>query len=54
MSNFARLFGLFVAAAMGLFSAYMFLTTGDWVAAVFFLGSVGYLVFFASSRFGNR
>ena len=54
MSSFARLFGLLVAAAMGLFAAYIFLTTGDWVAAVFVLGSIGYLVFFASSRFGSR
>jgi hypothetical protein len=54
MSNFARSFGLFLASAMALFSAYNFLTSGDWVAAAFFLGSIGYLVFFASRRMTNK
>jgi len=51
MSNSARVLGLFIAAAMGLFSAYMFVETGDWVAAVFCLGSIAYAVFFASKPF---
>jgi hypothetical protein len=50
MSKYARVFGLIVAAAMAAFSAYIFLETGDWVAAVFFLGSVGYTVVFASTQ----
>jgi len=50
MSKFARIFGLIVAAVMAAFSAYMFLETGDWVAVVFFLGSVGYAVVFASTQ----
>jgi hypothetical protein len=54
MSNFARSFGLFLASAMAIFSAYNFFTTWDWVAAAFFLGSIGYLAFFASRRMTNR
>jgi hypothetical protein len=50
MSGFGRLLGLFFAAAMAAFSAFIFLQSGDWVAAVFFLGSVGYAVFFASTQ----
>jgi hypothetical protein len=50
MSKYARVFGLIVAAAMAAFSAYMFLETGDWVAAVFFLGSVGYAVVFVATK----
>jgi hypothetical protein len=50
MSGFVRLLGLFFAAAMAAFSAFMFLQSGDWVAAVFFLGSIGYAVFFASTQ----
>jgi hypothetical protein len=50
MSGFGRLLGLFFAAAMAAFSAFIFLRSGDWVAAVFFLGSVGYAVFFASTQ----
>jgi len=50
MSNSARVFGLVLAVAMGAFSAYFFLKTGDWVAAVFFLGSVGYGVLFTAKR----
>ena len=50
MSGLGRLLGLFFAAAMAAFSAFMFMESGDWVAAVFFLGSVGYAVFFASTQ----
>ena len=50
MSKYARVFGLIAAVAMGAFSAYIFLQTGDWVAAVFFIGSVGYAVVFVSTR----
>jgi len=50
MSNFTRLIGVFFAVLMCTFSAFMFLKTGDWVAAVFFLGSAGYGVFFATSQ----
>jgi hypothetical protein len=50
MSGIGRFLGLFFAAAMAAFSAFMFLRSGDWVAAVFFLGSVGYAVFFASTQ----
>ncbi len=50
MSGFGRVLGLFFAAAMAAFSAYIFLQSGDWVAAVFFLGSIGYAVYFASTQ----
>lgn len=49
MSATGRLIGLVVAVAMFLFSAWMYHRTGDWVAAVFALGSVGYAVFFFST-----
>jgi hypothetical protein len=49
MSASGRVLGLVVAVAMFFFSAWMYLRTGDWVAAVFALGSVGYGVFFFSS-----
>ena len=48
MSNTGRVIGLLVALLMMVFSAYMFIKTGDWVAAVFALGSLGYAVFFLS------
>jgi hypothetical protein len=38
--------GLVVAVAMFLFSAWMYQRTGDWVAALFAVGSVAYGVFF--------
>jgi hypothetical protein len=50
MTNTAKLIGLIVAVLMGVFSLYMYWQTGDWVAAVFCLGSVAYGVFFASNR----
>ena len=46
MSNFGRIVGLLAALLMFLFSTYLFLQTGDWVAAVFAAGSLGYMVFF--------
>jgi hypothetical protein len=46
MSNIARTFGLLVASLMAIVSAYYFVKTGDWVAGVFCLGSIGYAVFF--------
>lgn len=46
MSNFGRIIGLLAALAMFLFSSYLLLKTDDWVAAVFAVGSLGYIVFF--------
>jgi hypothetical protein len=46
MSSVARLAGLVLAVAMFGFSAWMYMTTGDWVAAVFAVGSLLYCVFF--------
>ena len=53
MSPAARLVALVIAAAMFLFSAWMYSRTGDWVAAVFALGSVAYGVFFFTSGAGK-
>ena len=50
MSKFAQTLGTIIALAMGLASAYVYLKTGDWVAAVFCIGSIGYLLFFVSQR----
>jgi hypothetical protein len=47
MSKTARILGLVAALAMLMFSAGIYLKTGDWVAAMFGLGSVAYIVFFA-------
>lgn len=46
MSPTAKLVGLVLSAVMFAFSAYMYTQTGDWVSAVFALGSVGYGLFF--------
>ena len=46
MSGAGRMIGLAVAAAMFLFSSWMYLQTGDWVAVVFALGSLGYGLYF--------
>jgi hypothetical protein len=49
-----KLIALMVALAMFLFSSYMYIKTGDWVAAVFVVGSIGYaLLFFLSSKNHN-
>lgn len=42
-----RIIALAVSAAMFAFSSWMYVQTGDWVAAVFALGSLGYGLFFA-------
>ena len=53
MSGPARLVGLVVALAMLLFSSYIYLRTGDWVALVFIAGSLGYCVLFFSGLRGG-
>lgn len=50
MTNTGRLLGLLLTGAMFLFSAYMYQRTGDWVAAVFAVGSLAYGVFFYNQR----
>jgi hypothetical protein len=42
--------GLVVALAMFLFSVSMYLKTGDWVASVFALGSLGYILVFLTTQ----
>jgi hypothetical protein len=53
MSNAARMIGLVLTAAMFAFSVWMFSQTGDWVAAVFAVGSLGYALFFLSGVTGR-
>jgi hypothetical protein len=53
MSDNGRLLGLILTALMFAFSTWMYLQTGDWVAAVFALGSLGYGLFFLS-KFASR
>jgi hypothetical protein len=46
MFSTAQVLALLAAVGMFIFSAYMYLNTGDWVASVFALGSLCYFVFF--------
>ena len=46
LSNTGRYIGLALTAAMFAFSSWVFLQTGDWVAAVFAAGSLAYGLFF--------
>ena len=48
MTPAGRLIGLTLTGAMFVFSAWMFQQSGDWVAAVFAAGSLGYGLFFYS------
>lgn len=54
MNTTGRYIGLLLTAAMFAFSTYMFLATGDWVAAVFALGSLGYGIFFLTTTRGGN
>jgi len=53
MSRTARTAGLVATIAMLLFSGYMYMRTGDWVALVFIVGSLGYGVFFFNAIRGG-
>jgi len=48
VSQTARAIGIVVTLAMLVFSGWMYLQTGDWVALVFAVFSLGYGVFFLS------
>ncbi len=48
VSQTARTIGIVVTLAMLVFSGWMYLQTGDWVALVFAVFSLGYGVFFLS------
>ena len=48
VSQTARAIGIVVTLAMLVFSAWMYLQTGDWVALLFAVFSLGYGVFFFS------
>jgi hypothetical protein len=49
MSETGRWLGLLLATAMLVFSGWIYLQTGDWVALVFVAGSMGYGAFFIVS-----
>ncbi|WP_162845992.1 hypothetical protein [Seongchinamella sediminis] len=46
MTRTGKTVGLVATAAMFAFSTWMYLQTGDWVAAVFAIGSLAYALFF--------
>ena len=46
MTGVGGVIGLVLTAAMFAFSAWMFMQTGDWVAAVFAVGSLAYAAVF--------
>lgn len=48
MSQTARAIGIVATLAMLVFSGWMYLQTGDWVALVFAVFSLGYGIFFLS------
>lgn len=48
MTPTGRIIGLVLTCIMFAFSAWMYQRTGDWVAAVFAAGSLGYAIFFFS------
>ncbi|WP_165954271.1 hypothetical protein [Seongchinamella unica] len=48
MTRVGKTVGLVATAAMFAFSTWMYLQTGDWVAAVFAVGSIAYGLFFFS------
>lgn len=55
MSTTARMVALAITAAMFAFSSWVYMRTGDWVAAVFAVGSLGYGLFFlAGAGRGKR
>ena len=45
--------GAALSLVMAVFSGYIYSQTGDWVALVFLIGSLCYLVFFFSGK-GSR
>ena len=53
MSKTGRTIGLVLTCAMFAFSTNMFIQTGDWVAAVFAVGSLGYGLFFLIAATGK-
>ena len=53
LSRTSRRVGLGIAVAMFFFSAAVYLKSGDWVAAVFALGSIAYALFFLTTVGGD-
>lgn len=54
MTRAGKFIGLTLTCIMFAFSAWMFQQTGDWVAAVFAAGSLGYAIFFFSQETPNE
>lgn len=54
MPSAGRIIGLILAIAMFVFSLWMYSRTGDWVAIVFAIGSVGYTLFFFHGLSDNK
>jgi len=50
MSQIGRIVGMLLASAMFVCSVIVYHKTGDWVAAVFALGSLGYGLFFLTEN----
>ena len=48
LTRTGKTIGLVATAAMFAFSTWMYMQTGDWVAAVFAVGSLAYGLFFFS------
>jgi hypothetical protein len=46
VNKVGRTAGIVITGVMFIFSAYMYQRSGDWVAAVFAAGSLGYGLFF--------
>jgi len=53
VSKTGRTIGLVLTCAMFAFSAHMFTQTGNWVAAVFAVSSLGYGLSFLNAATGN-
>lgn len=53
MTSTGRRIGLIAATLMFVFSTWMYLRTGDWVAILFAAGSLAYGVFFFSRSDGG-
>jgi len=54
MSRAGRNIGVVLTLAMFVFSVWMYMRTGDWVALVFAAGSFGYAAFFFRVKTGNQ
>lgn len=54
MTTTGRTIGLVLTASMFVFSTWMYTQTGDWVAAVFAVGSLAYGLFFVGTARSDK